>query len=158
MFAPFAITDVDMDVVELADHGNANCNGGVLEGEYSTALKEQLSTIAKFRYTAPGISLYSLVEKMTPSEAQDIRFVKIDCEGYDKQILRGARSILEQIQPTLFVEWFAWFTPADDDDLFAAIAEIGYRALDPLSFEPVDRAGRRLSDLVCIPLDAPVPA
>jgi len=145
-----AITAEDVDQIELADHGNANCNGGILQGGYSTALEKKLLQSAGVRYLAKGISLETLIKStMTHEQISNISFIKTDLEGYDKNVIRSAASILQALKPNLFIEWFAWFTPEDDDDLFRAIDEAGYVPLHPNALTPIDRA-QRTSDLVCI--------
>jgi FkbM family methyltransferase len=145
-----AITEADVDEIELADHGNANCNGGILQGGYSVALDKTLQSMATTRYTAQGMTLSSLLTKFLDDEQQrNVTFIKTDCEGYDKQIIRSSREYLAARRPHLFIEWFAWFTPEDDDDLFAAVNEVDYVALDPRNLAPVDRT-QRLPDLLCV--------
>lgn len=146
---PVAVTAQDMDAVEISDHGNANCNGGIADG-YSAALTGQLKQSAQVTYTVRGLSIPSLVRECG-ADAADVSFIKIDCEGYDKEILRGAREFLGAVKPTLFVEWFAWFSPEDDEDLFRAIEEIGYAPFHPFTLEPLDRTGARVSDIICRP-------
>ena len=145
-----AVTDRDIDKIELADHGNANCNGGII-GDYNDGLKEELQKRATTTYKAQGKSLESIVNSYSNKiDPRDILFVKMDCEGYDKEIVRSSASILSQLKPTLFVEWFAWFSDEDSADLFSAIEEIGYVALHPGTLQRVDASGERLSDLTCV--------
>lgn len=151
--APYAITAEDVDEIELADHGNANCNGGILAGGFSEALDLQLREAAVFKYKARGVSLASLLTQMRLEDAKNVRFIKTDCEGYDKEILRNSREVLRAIKPAMYVEWFAWFTAEDSDDLFKAIEEIGYAAFHPFSMEPIDRAIDRVHDLICLPIE-----
>jgi FkbM family methyltransferase len=145
-----AITEVDVDQIELADHGNANCNGGILEGVYSQQLQTQLREVAVEKYFTKGISLATLIGSMPDNHRKNLQFIKIDCEGYDKEIIRGAKDILREIQPTLLLEWFAWFTPEDDADFFSAISEIGYRPLNPWTLERL-APSTRVSDVLCVP-------
>jgi FkbM family methyltransferase len=144
-----AVTPRDMEAIELSDHGNANCNGGVI-GPYSSELSATLRERAKVTYTAPGMTIDSLLraENIDPA---DVTFIKTDCEGYDKEILRGAKDFLRAVRPALFIEWFDWFTPEDDADLFRVIDEIGYAPFRPGSLAPLDRAAGRISDIFCLP-------
>jgi FkbM family methyltransferase len=145
-----AVTTVDVDSIELSDHSNANCNGGII-GDYSADLTNRLREIAVKNYTARGRSLETIVDSYVSrgGKLSEIQFVKIDCEGYDKDIIRSSRRILSELKPTVFAEWFAWFSPADDDDFFAAIHEVGYVALNPATLKKVDRT-ERLFDVTCI--------
>ena len=145
-----AITRENISEIELADHGNANCNGGILEGGYSDALRARLASAAQVKYTARGITLETMFAELGAGfEPQSLSFVKIDCEGYDKEIIRSSQTILNDIRPVLFVEWFGWFAPTDDSDFFSAIDGAGYVALYPDSLEPVDST-RRAANVICI--------
>ncbi len=148
-FCPYAITASDVDVVEISDHGNANCNGGI-SGGYSDELTNRLKGSAQVTYKTRGVSIPSLLREncVTPS---DVTFVKVDCEGYDKEIIRGAKDFFLAVKPALFIEWFGWFSPEDDDDMFRAIDEIGYAPFHPETLAPLDRGGERLSDITCLP-------
>lgn len=148
--ANVAITKVDLEEVELADHGNAECNGGVLAGGGLSALVEsRLQSIATNRYKTRGVSLEKLFKEIECTCRKPVGFIKIDCEGYDKEILRPCKSLLMHDMPVLFVEWFEWFTPDDDADLFSVIDSIGYIPYDPLTLMPANLTVR-IPDLLCI--------
>jgi SAM-dependent methyltransferase len=104
------------------------------------------------RYKARGVTLATLLAEAGIDDLSSVSFIKIDCEGYDKEILRGSADFIRRVKPVLFVEWFAWFSPADDMDFFKAIEEIGYVAFDPQTLERVN-VENRISDVVCIPGD-----
>jgi FkbM family methyltransferase len=141
-----AITREDVPAITLHDHGNANCNGGILDTEFSAKLKERLETASSREYTVQGISLKTLVKSMN---LEKIDFIKIDFEGYDKEIIKSSKELLEKYKPVLFVEWFSWFSKEDDDDFFRSIEESSYISLNPLTLEPINRDDR-IGDVLCI--------
>lgn len=143
-----AITDVDMAEIELADHGNSQCNGGVLNGGLSNTLTQKLNQIAGVAYKTRGVSMETLFRQIAQITSDPVGFIKIDCEGYDKEILRPCRDLLAVSKPALFVEWFAWFEPEDDKDLFQVIESIDYVAFDPLTLKRA-RVTERVGDLLC---------
>jgi len=79
--------------------------------------------------------------------------MKTDCEGYDQEILLSSKDVLNQIKPTLFIEWFAWFQPDESERLFRIIDDINYVALHPGTLQPVTASGQKLDDLTCIHKD-----
>jgi FkbM family methyltransferase len=103
-----AVTAVDVDSIELSDHSNAHCNGGII-GDYSADLTNRLREIAVKNYVARGRSLETIIDSYVSrgGKLSDVQFVKIDCEGYDKEIIRSSRRILSALKPTVFAEWFA---------------------------------------------------
>ncbi|PWB94057.1 FkbM family methyltransferase [Methylosinus sporium] len=148
---PCAITERDVDEIELSDHGNAHCNGGVIENtHYSDECTGKIAAASVNRYKARGVTLPTLLRECGVEDFSTVSFIKTDCEGYDKDILRGSAEFIRAYQPNLFVEWFAWFSPEDDADLFQAVDEIGYVAYDPTTLAPA-RLDHRISDILCLP-------
>lgn len=147
---PVAVTRFDQDEVQIADHGSDQCNGGIIDGSYSAELLANLNGRTNRILRVPGRSLDSIALKdMTPPELDRLTFVKTDCEGYDKEILRGASSLLNEYKPFIFSEWYDYFTESDSQDLFDAVADIGYVALHPYSWEPIGPK-EKTSDLLLV--------
>jgi len=146
-----AITKTDGETVMLLDHGNGNCNGGLLDANFSEALQVQIADLAKVKTPVEGIRLDTLLgQSFTTADLDTLSFIKTDCEGYDKEILRSAKDFLGTYKPYLFVEWFDLFPAIEDHhDFFAAIDEIGYVSLNPQTLAPLE-AGVKLSDLLLV--------
>lgn len=145
-----AITDLDVAEIELADHGNGQCNGGVLDPKASREVSERLQQVAQHRYTARGVSMSTLFAEIKKHVTQEpVGFIKIDCEGFDKEIIKPCKDLFSEYKPVLYIEWFAWFTQEDDQDLFDAIASIDYVPLDPITLDKA-RVDHRIGDLLCI--------
>ncbi|WAC47065.1 FkbM family methyltransferase [Asticcacaulis sp. SL142] len=147
-----AITNTDMDEIELADHGNAQCNGGVLDGGLSRDVAQHLKNVAGTKYMARGVSMETLFRNIETEIKQPVGFIKIDCEGYDKEILRPCRDLFARMKPVLFVEWFAWFAHEDDQDLFKVIESIDYVPYDPITLK-LANVQNRIGDLMCFHKD-----
>jgi FkbM family methyltransferase len=60
--------------------------------------------------------------------------IKIDVEGAERQVLAGARGVLDS-RPTLLLEAF----PDHDNDLHELLAPYGYQYKDATTHRPVDR-------------------
>jgi FkbM family methyltransferase len=145
-----AAADHDADSIELADHNNAGCNGGVLNGGFSAPVSAILNAAATIRYTAPAVSMAALLRHVRTSiTAQPVGFIKFACQGFDKQILKPCRELFQVDQPVLFVNWFGWFTAEDDADLFATIEAIGYVPFDPVTLAPAS-VTQRIGNLLCV--------
>ena len=107
------------------------------------------------RLTATGaearVDVRRLDDLNLPIERLDV--LKVDTEGFEARVLKGARRIIEAHRPYLFVE------VVDDRlrdqgssacDLLAMIAELGYEARDALTGRPAT-PGFVASDIVCRP-------
>ena len=146
-----AITRSDQAEVTIADHGNANCNGGILDVELGPELESRLKNVNRVTFKVRGLSLSSFVaHALSKYEQKNLSFVKMDCEGYDKEILWGAKELITSIKPVIMVEWFDLFNEEQSLDLFASIEHIGYAAYEAHSLQPAS-AQQRAGDLVIVP-------
>jgi FkbM family methyltransferase len=128
--------------VVLSDHGNANCNGGIVDENFGAELQAKLRAAAQIAFTADGISLENFYkDKLSISDQRNLSFIKIDCEGYDKEILRSSKEFLQGVRPTIFVEWF---------DMFKVIGELGYEAFEGHSQRPATPQNK-VNDLILLP-------
>ena len=144
-----AITEKNGEI-EIFDHGNSNCNGGIIDESYSAELTERLQSAAKSSFKAEGLNLEFFVNKFFSfNDLRSFSFLKIDCEGYDKEILRSAKGLIMSKQPIIQIEWFDWFTAEESADLFKAISEIDYIACDPRTGNVVTE-NHKIPDLLLV--------
>jgi len=55
-----------------------------------------------------------------------VRFIKIDVEGFEEEVLRGARATIARDQPTLLIEIEERFNPGGLSRIADSLAELGY--------------------------------
>lgn len=148
-----AVTTVDMDAVEILDHNNALCNGGLIDPTWTEALQQRMIGIAGDKITVPGLTLEHLLEKyLTPDEINNIGFIKTDTEGHDKSILESSKDLINRIKPIIFTEWFFAYTETESRDLFRVIEELNYLPFYPETLKPAT-VNQRSEDLVLIHKD-----
>ena len=105
------------------------CNGGFL------------SRIEKRRHGHPytlrvkGVNLQSLLQEQYPEYLPKLDLLKIDAEGYDKEILKTIPDILENYRPNLMVECYKRLNEAERGDLYDAITHHGYELFRLENFE-----------------------
>lgn len=96
------------------------CNGGLHEG------------ISKwrhghaFRLRVRGENLPSYLAERFPALGPRIRFVKIDAEGYDYQVLASLKNLILAQRPFLKAEVFGLLTLAQRERLYDLLVELGY--------------------------------
>ncbi len=66
--------------------------------------------------------MVSLDDTLTKADLKKVGFVKIDVEGYQIEVLRGAHNILTQSKPTLWIEVFRH----EREECDAFLADYGY--------------------------------
>jgi FkbM family methyltransferase len=115
--------------VNLYDYSASNCNMGIIpRGEP--------------KFVVSGFNL----EYWCDSNAikyGDIKFIKIDCEGYDLEIFNSIPHILET-KPVIYMEWF---DEIDDEKFLSSIRSAGYRVLNPDTLKEIDE---KIPNVLCI--------
>lgn len=146
-----AIAPTGIGEIEIADLGTSNCNMGIISDKFSSPLQDRLNEVTLSRIKVKGMSLAEVVRQHVPVErVGDISFIKIDCEGFDKEILLSSMDIIYALRPTIYTEWFALFDDRDSAELFQAIKQIDYVPLDPADLLEAS-IERRISDLMLVP-------
>lgn len=131
-----AITVCNSDAVQIFDHCNNMCNGGIIDSTWSQEVKDRMTAMSLERITVPGTTLENLcVKHLTEDQIDNIGFIKIDTEGHDKSIIDSSRALIERVKPVIFTEWFFANTEVKNNELFRVIEEIGYVAYNPRTLE-----------------------
>lgn len=115
----FAITDFDDEFYYTSSEASFN-NGGISKekggkhGKY--ALKEKIK----------GINLEAFLKKNFAERLPKLSFVKIDTEGYDKEIIKSIKNILVEFSPVVVSECFFKSSSTDRFEHFEVLNSIGY--------------------------------
>jgi len=147
----FAITDKDDVNVVLFDHGNEMCNGGIIHDGFSEELKNKLNTIPnKKGVEVVGMTLKTICNKyFTNEELNNLSFIKIDTEGYDREIIKSSKDFLNEYKPVVFMEWFDFYNKKESQELFNVISNINYIPFNPVTLE-VANVENKIWDLLII--------
>jgi FkbM family methyltransferase len=125
---PYAITEKEGEFYYTSSEASFS-NGGItkepskIHGDYS------LSTKIK------GIVLEDYLNSQLPHWLPKLSFIKIDAEGYDKEIIISIHSLIEKYKPVVVSECFTKMSKPERDALFDSIALKGY---DLFFFEDFD--------------------
>jgi len=96
-------------------------NGGISKD--GSAFHGQFALPTKVR----GIVLEQFLLKEYPTWAPKMSLVKIDTEGYDKEIIKSIRGLLERYKPVVISECFGKSTPEQRTEHFNLLADLGYK-------------------------------
>ena len=94
------------------------------------AIEARLAALESAPDTEPGTVPGTTLDALFPTSPPD--FVKIDVEGAELRIFRGAQAILRQRQTTFFVEVHSWADPdgqKNPAEVHAFMRERGYHAV-----------------------------
>lgn len=105
------------------------CNGGYLSQirkqnhNHSYELKVEGKNLERFLLANYGNDLHRL------------QLIKIDAEGYDKEILKTIPGIIKKYKPKLMIECYKNLSPEERNELFDIVNGLGYELLRLENFE-----------------------
>lgn len=115
----FAITE-RAGVFHFLFHGAEQFNGQFVQKPTSGSVNVQ------------GVNLESFITQNFRGKLQDIKFIKIDCEGYDLNIIKSIATFLLTYRPILSCEVFPDLTREQKVDYFLTLQKLGYKMyIDP---------------------------
>ncbi|PHR48786.1 MAG: hypothetical protein COA32_04760 [Fluviicola sp.] len=96
------------------------CNGGFLSQIENSAHKHNYELEVK------GKNLQNYLKKNHSDRLENCSLIKIDAEGYDKEILKTIPEILNNFHPALMVECYKKLIQSERDELFDVLDDYGY--------------------------------
>lgn len=101
-------------------------NGGLLDSLQDTRFKQFHDT----QIEVDGVNINDFLQTNHKFDIDNIKFIKVDAEGYDKEILKTLSPIIEKNHPVLMVEAFKFLTREEIEDYYKTITEFGYKIYD----------------------------
>jgi len=102
-------------------------NGGFFDG---IEKGDEIKQFHSYEVDVTGVNVYDFVIKNHPQLVDKIKFIKTDTEGFDKEVLKTLRPIIEKNRPVLMVEAFRALTDEEIDDFYNTIKSFGYELYD----------------------------
>jgi len=115
----FAITDVDDEFYYNSSEASFN-NGGISKEKENRHGKYSLSSKIK------GINLENFLISKFNDKLPKLRLIKIDTEGYDKEIIKSISNILIKYKPIVISECFGKLSQAERFEQFDLLKSKGY--------------------------------
>ena len=72
------------------------------------------------------VNVDNLIKELHPDDYDNISFIKIDCEGHDKEILPTLKNIIEKNNPIIQTEIYDGLTDREKIQLIETIDSLGY--------------------------------
>lgn len=116
---PYAITVKEEEFFYISSEASF-ANGGISPTEKSIH--------GKFIYPhkIKGIVLQKFLEMNYMDKIKNLSFIKIDTEGYDKEIIKSISGLIEKYKPAIVAESFKHSTPEEKEELYNVIKQHGY--------------------------------
>ena len=67
-----------------------------------------------------------LLEQKYKDKLKNLSFIKIDTEGYDKEIIKSISDLIERYKPAIVAESFKYSTPEEKAELYDVIKQHKY--------------------------------
>lgn len=115
----YAITETDGDFYYSSSEASFN-NGGISAEKNNKHGKYSLETKIK------GINLEKFLEKTYPEKLSFLKLIKIDTEGYDKEIIKSISNLIVKYKPVVISECFDKSGPEDRFEQFELFDSKGY--------------------------------
>jgi FkbM family methyltransferase len=106
--------------------GNGTNGGNFNDIELGEHIKQAHSTPVE----VSGVNVYDFLLENYKDELDKIKFIKIDTEGYDKEVLKTLFSLIKQNKPVLMVEAFKGLTKEEIKDYYDVLKLLEYEIYD----------------------------
>ncbi len=123
-----AISETDSEYYYNSSEASFS-NGGISVEKVNRHGKYQLEQKIK------GVNLDTFLHQNFEKDLPKLRLIKVDTEGYDKEILKSIAAVIKQYKPVIMAECFPKLTTAERIDLYNSIAQHGYELY---YFEDID--------------------
>jgi FkbM family methyltransferase len=124
-----AISETDSEYYYNSSEASFS-NGGISIEKENNHGKFQLDQKIK------GVNLDTFLHQYFEQDLSKLRLIKVDTEGYDKEILKSIAPVISQYKPVIIAECFPKLNTEERIDLFNTIAKHGY---DLYYFRDIDR-------------------
>jgi FkbM family methyltransferase len=102
-------------------------NGGFFDG---IEKGEEIKRFHSFEVDVKGVNVYEFLIKNYPDLIDEVKFIKIDTEGFDKEVIKTLKPLIETNKPVLMVEAFRSLTNEEINDFYDTISSLGYYFYD----------------------------
>lgn len=116
---PYAITVDDQEFYYVSSEASF-ANGAI------SSTKESMHGKFIFPDKIKGVNLQSLLEKNYNNKLDSFSFIKIDTEGYDKEIIKSLSGLIQKYKPVIVAESFGKSSPKAKEELYDVIEKHGY--------------------------------
>ena len=118
---PLCYAATESDGMFIFNYSDASfCNGGFLSKIQNSKHKHN------FTLEVAGINLQDYLLKEHKDELQKLDLIKIDAEGYDKEIIKTLADILDDFKPHLMIECYKRLNEIERSELFEVVDNHGY--------------------------------
>jgi FkbM family methyltransferase len=116
---PFAISQEEEEFYFISSEASF-CNGGI------SSTKKSIHGKFIYPQKIKGVNLKKFLEENYKEWLPKFTFLKIDTEGYDKEILKSIKDLITAYKPTIIAESFGKASNTEKIELYEVICQLGY--------------------------------
>ena len=116
---PYAITIKEEEFYYISSEASF-ANGGI------SPTKNSIHGKFIFPDKIKWINLQVLLEQEYKDKLKNLSFIKIDTEGYDKEIIKSISDLIDKYKPAIVAESFKYSTPEEKVELYNVINQHEY--------------------------------
>lgn len=114
------------EILEFHYSDDGLCNGGFALGcEKGVGVTGHIKPIDVY-----AVNLNNFLNENHKDDISNIKLIKVDAEGHDKEIIKTIYPIINSIKPILMAELYSGSTPSEVNDLIYTIHSINYDIYD----------------------------
>lgn len=118
---PLCFAATDKDGIFKFNYSDASyCNGGFLSQNSYQRHKHS------YELNVEGKNLEHYLRQNYTSQLNKLSLIKIDAEGYDKEIIKSINNLLMETRPSLLVECYSKLNKIERTDLYNTIVTMDY--------------------------------
>jgi FkbM family methyltransferase len=106
---------------------NNGMNGGYFDG---LTHGDDIKNFHSHKVEVDGVNVVDFLHKNHSDLIDNIKFIKTDTEGLDKEVLKTLRPIIEKNKPVLMVEAFVSLTDEEMEDYYKVLKSFDYEIYD----------------------------
>jgi FkbM family methyltransferase len=113
-------------------YSDSNIYGAGTNGGYFNGIEngDKIKRFHSEEIDVIGVNVCDFVNKMGQDVVDKIKFIKSDTEGFDKEVLKTLRPIIEKNRPVLMVEAFQGSTEDEIKDFYNTLKSFEYEIYD----------------------------
>lgn len=125
---PFGIADEDGEFYYTSSEASYS-NGGLTKDQ--SRYHGSFTLSQKVR----AVNLEQFLDRDYANWINKLSFIKIDTEGFDKEIIKSIAGLIHRTKPVIVSEVFTRLSKADREDLYNSVAKHGYKLYHFHEFE-----------------------
>jgi FkbM family methyltransferase len=114
------------------NYSDPNIYNNGMNGGYFDELKEgdNIKNFHSYKVEVDGVNVVDFLNKNHADLIDNIKFIKTDTEGLDKEVLKTLSPIIEKNKPVLMVEAFISLTDEEMEDYYNVLKSFNYEIYD----------------------------